>query len=47
MMPTFIFDENLLEKAIFIFVGSVFIAGLCFSILGDIWEGVKELMEAV
>ena len=41
-MPTFIFDENLLEKAIFIFVGSGFAAGLCFSILGDIWEGVNE-----
>lgn len=46
-VPTFIFDENLLEKAIFIFVASIFVAGLCFSILGDIWEGVKELVEAV
>lgn len=45
-MPTFIFDENFLEKAIFIFVASGFVAGLCFSILGDIWEGVKELVEA-
>lgn len=46
-MPTFIFDENFLERGIFIFVASVFAAGLCFSILGAIWEGVKELVEAV
>lgn len=28
-------------------MASAFALGVCFSILGDIWEGVKELVEAV
>ena len=47
MMPTFIFDENFIEKPIFIFVALGFVGGLCFSPLGDIWEGIKELVGAV
>ena len=46
-MPTFIFDENFIEKPIFIFVALGFVGGLCFSLLEDIWEGVKELVGAV